>query len=190
MDGRVSVRVAEKHRLAEEAVKNRLARCGLENIGWTDEAREASLAARRGLAASKALGGAKYSPAAIAAREKAKAAPKPKSAGIHGYGIRAPDAPPGNPDTPVEGKVFNVGGFSFVVKNGVLQYYEPASQGPAGRYQPGGYVYGRVVGKGGRLKTVSPVVMQKSLFAKLAREGVNVDWIQGKPSKYDDGRRY
>lgn len=163
----------------------------LENIGWTDEARAASLAVRK----QKALSD----------RPSTGAPPQGKFGGRDGN-IKGPinggrtesgsgsikgfrydprnDLPKGNPNTPYEGKRIVLYGQKFVVKNGVLE--RVTDDGPGG-YATGGPI-GVNLGGGSGMASSLPM-KQDTIVKKLDKAGVFVPgYSKWKPK--DDGRRY
>ena len=145
--------------------RDRAGRACVENIGWTDEARAASLAVRRGMAASRQLG-------APAKGGKGGGAPVTPPTKPMRYGIRAPDpedeAKLGNPNTEYEGERIVAYGHVFEVQNGVLRR--------VGSYPGGGFSYGGVVRRSSGAGADGAVGARvfESVLKKMSDAGVDV----------------
>jgi hypothetical protein len=168
--------------------RNRFGKAGVfvANIGWTDEARAASLAVRQKKAAERqaALDAAK--PFKAHGSGKAKA---PSSGGAVREQTPEMEAALGNPNTPFEGKRIVGHGGVFEVKNGVLVKVE--SIAPGLFTDPLGAVMGMKVIGGGANKGRSalPAHFDK-LLHKMEKAGVDVysGFGMAKPGK--DRRRF
>ena len=157
-DGYLENRRGRKRR--RRALANRVeeeARGRLANTGWTDEARAASLAVRRGTAAGKRLAAPGPAGKSGGTPGGSSIAPKRWPGVTPPPGIRAPapedEAKLGNPDTEYEGMRIRGPGGSFEVRDGVLRRVWGVGTG----------AYGDVAAR-----------MFKTVLTKMAAAGVDV----------------
>lgn len=170
-------------RIAAERLVNRGGGM-LENSGWTDEARAASLAVRKQKAISWMLPVGVPPQGKFGGRDGNIKGPinggrtESGSGSIKGFRYDPRnDLPKGNPNTSYEGERFVLYGRNFVVKNGVLERVTD-SVGPVG-----------VVTVGGGRRELSRPRRDWTIVKKLDQAGVFVPgYSKWKPK--DDGRRY
>ena len=173
---------------------NRVAteRLGLvENIGWTDEARAASLAVRQKQVAARQAAQDAAKPFKPQRSGKAKApsgGSVPRSRGIREQTPEM-EAALGNPNTPFEGKRIVGHGGVFEVKNGVLVKVE--SIAPGMYTGPDGMVKGQMGSGGGAYKGGSALPAYfKTLLKKMEDAGVDVYSGFGMKKPGKDRRRF
>lgn len=180
--------------LAAHFAANRVAtdRLGLvKNIGWTDEARAASLAVRQKQAAARQAAQDAAKPFKPQRSGKAKApsgGSVPRSRGIREQTPEM-EAALGNPNTPFEGKRIVGHGGVFEVKNGVLVKVE--SIAPGMYTGPDGMVKGQMGSGGGAYNGGSALPAYfKTLLKKMEDAGVDVYSGFGMKKPGKDRRRF